>query len=446
MNIKLFQSEIEAGLAEQIEQNSIAYELDIKPSEQIHFNFDLDHPKEAIAGDKQYDLFGFNSILVSVGWNGNDDVFAPEEVWAAKDTPIHKRININHNEKEIVGVMTATVVLDPEGNVYSGNEPLDQYDLAVSAVLYKHWRDQDFQNKINDVIKEIGLGQWKVSMECLFPHFDYALKRGDENKIVERNESTAYLTKYLRVYGGSGVYEGARVGRVLRNLQFSGKGLVKNPANKRSIILQSEAFQAPAMEKQMDNVEKARLESQVAELTKANKELSSKLDEVTEQVKASEKQKFEAQLAEASQKTEDVQAKLDETNKEVEALKASIKEKDEKIETLSKCAEDMKKEKDKMEKDKKMEARKYKLSKSGLTDEKANEVVAKFENLDDEQFEEVAQLYKPEVNTEAEASEADLDNAEEDQEAALASDTDVNTDIQTSLNQAVAQMLSKDKE
>lgn len=442
MNIKLFQSEIEAGLAELIEQNSIAYLTEITPSENINFNFDLEHPKEAIAGDKAYDLFGFNSILVSVGWNGNDDVFAPQEVWAAKDTPIHKRININHNEKEIVGVMTAAVVLDNEGNVYNGTDPLDQYDLAVSAVLYKHWRDSDFQNKINQIITEIGLGQWKVSMECLFPHFDYALKSETESKIIERDESTAYLSKYLRVYGGCGVYEGAKIGRVLRNLQFSGKGLVKNPANKRSIILQSEAFQAPAMEKQMDNVEKAKFEAQIAELTKANKELSDKLDAVTEQVKASEKEKFEAKLAEASQQVGDVQAKLDEATKKVNDLTASIQEKDEKIEALSKSVEDMKKEKEKMEKEKKMEARKYKLSKSGLTEEKASEVVSKFENLDDEQFDEVAKLYKPETNSEAEASEADLDNAEEDQEAALASDTDVKTDTQTSLNQAVAKMLS----
>merc|ERR1711959_822172 len=38
-------------------------------------------------------------------------------------------------------------------------------------------------------------------------------------------------------YGGSGKYEGYTVGRLLRNIAFSGKGLVSNPANPRSVIL-----------------------------------------------------------------------------------------------------------------------------------------------------------------------------------------------------------------
>ena len=29
----------------------------------------------------------------------NDDVFMPQDLFAAKDTPIHKKFNLEHNEK-----------------------------------------------------------------------------------------------------------------------------------------------------------------------------------------------------------------------------------------------------------------------------------------------------------------------------------------------------------
>lgn len=76
-------------------------------------------------------------------------------------------------------------------------------------------------------------------MECLFSDFDYSVVSPDgEMKVVARNDESAFLTKHLRVYGGKGVYEGYKVGRLLRNIAFSGKGLVNKPANPRSIILQ----------------------------------------------------------------------------------------------------------------------------------------------------------------------------------------------------------------
>jgi hypothetical protein len=59
-----------------------------------------------------------------------------------------------------------------------------------------------------------------------------------ETKIVKRNEASAFLTKHLRSYGGDGIYEDYKVGRLLRNLSFSGKGLVSKPANPRSVILE----------------------------------------------------------------------------------------------------------------------------------------------------------------------------------------------------------------
>ena len=75
-----------------------------------------------------------------------------------------------------------------------------------------------------------------------FAGFNYALtgENGD-HKILARDEES-FLTKHLRAYGGSGEYEGYKIGRALSNIAFSGKGLVSKPANPRSVILKSVAF------------------------------------------------------------------------------------------------------------------------------------------------------------------------------------------------------------
>ena len=82
-------------------------------------------------------------------------------------------------------------------------------------------------------------------MECFFTGFDYGLidqKTGDY-KVLSRNNDTAYLSKHLRAYGGTGEHEGYKIGRVLRNITFSGKGFVDRPANPDSIIFSKDAFQ-----------------------------------------------------------------------------------------------------------------------------------------------------------------------------------------------------------
>ena len=88
------------------------------------------------------------------------------------------------------------------------------------------------------MIDEIKGGSKFVSMECYFNNFDYGLvnKETGEYKVLERNNKTSHLTKHLRAYGGLGEYDDYKIGRVLRNINFSGKGFVDKPANPESII------------------------------------------------------------------------------------------------------------------------------------------------------------------------------------------------------------------
>ena len=75
-------------------------------------------------------------------------------------------------------------------------------------------------------------------MECLFSNFGYAIisPDGENYSTIARSEDTAWMTKHLKAYGGSGEYEGYKIGRWLKNITFSGKGYVDHPANKNSII------------------------------------------------------------------------------------------------------------------------------------------------------------------------------------------------------------------
>jgi len=197
---------------------------------------------------KQIDLFYFESVLASTGWNKNDDIFLKAELWAARSSPINKKINYMHNERDIIGHIITSFAFDTEQKSLAfelTNENIpDNFNLCVGGVLYKIFEESDLQSRINKIIAEIAEGKWKVSMECLFTGFDYGLvSASGEHKIIQRTNETSFLTKYLRRYGGKGEYEGYKIGRALRGMTFSGKGLVTNPANPQSVIIKSDNTQ-----------------------------------------------------------------------------------------------------------------------------------------------------------------------------------------------------------
>ena len=88
----------------------------------------------------QIDLYYLESVLVSTGWNKNDDVFQPGITWAARTTPEDKQFNFMHDENDIIGHITGNFVLDSNGQkvheiVGTKNLP-EQFDIITSAVLY----------------------------------------------------------------------------------------------------------------------------------------------------------------------------------------------------------------------------------------------------------------------------------------------------------------------
>lgn len=249
----------ESELVQEIRNNTtIAYEHEVSPfstnmGEKEKIRAGLSNWLDSIlklkvnAGKIDQDLYYIQSILVTSNWNKNDDVFDKAEVWNARHTPSHKPTNLEHDEHEIVGHITANWAIDQDNRSIddgsSVNDLPDVFHIVNGSVIYKAWQDEKLVARTNDLIADIEANKKFVSMECLFAGFDYAMITPEgEYKIIERNEDTAFLTKYLRAYRGTGVYEGAKLGRVLRNIIFSGKGFVDKPANPNSIIFNKENF------------------------------------------------------------------------------------------------------------------------------------------------------------------------------------------------------------
>lgn len=434
MQIPIYKQEIKDGLQDQLTNNSIACYAVAEtnsPSEEsvekLRKIIASQSPgaELAIAENKnQMDLYYLKSILVSTGWNKNDDVFDPSELWQARSTPEDKPFNFMHDEADIIGHITANEVVDFDGNPldYDSDEHPSQFNILTSAVIYTEWSDPDRRERMSKIVAEIEEGKWFVSMECLFPNFDYALKNSQgETRVIPRNEASAFLTKHLRSYGGDGKYEDYQVGRLLRNLSFSGKGLVSKPANPRSIILEGNDFfdesQAKVLclsslkENDMSDVDKQveDLRAELAEAKAANEALKEKV--VAEQQAEFETkiQTLEATIAEQAEKLAE-QAAANET------ISESLKQAEEAIAAKDKDMEEKMNELREMKKKEAMMKRKASLVDAGMEAEEAVATVAEFEALDDETFAKVVALYskdKKKAMKEEEAKEHDKEKASE---------------------------------
>lgn len=437
--MKAYAQEIKDGIQDLVENNcTIAYcapvDLEITDKEKAIAlsNIDVDNKE-----DKQFDLYYLSSVLVSSGWNKNDDVFDPQEMWAARSTPEDKQFNYMHDEKDIIGHITGNYVVDFSGKSLDGTVDWSQagspedFNIITNAVLYRSWSDMDLQARMANLIEEIEEGnQWFVSMECLFPSFDYALRNSQgESKIVAREEASAFLSKHLRSYGGTGEYEGYEVGRLLRNISFSGKGLVSKPANPRSIILNDsqsfsecksklitvssikETTMSDVLQKQLDEVKAALAEACLANETMKQEMETQKAEAIEAQLRT-----FEETISAKDEASASLESKVTEALSRVEELEVSLASAEAaKEEAISKVAE--------IEKAAALEKRIAALTEAGLEGEELDEAIAKFEDLDQETFEFIVAKMPPWLNKDKKDDE-DKDEDKKDKKDEKASKAD----------------------
>jgi len=196
--------------------------------------------------DKQTDLQYFSAIFVSAGTNLNGAHFLPSELVKAEDTIVSKALDVEHKEEDIIGHIYDRVFISNDNQKLdlvelskkedaSLDRENDDMHIVIAGVIYK--------NRFPNLAKEVSQGEWKVSMECYFANYD--IKIGD--MILTRPEAEAMglahddnlfgkLAKIIKK--GKEIAEGTLV-RVLRGITFSGCGVVKNPANPPSVILET---------------------------------------------------------------------------------------------------------------------------------------------------------------------------------------------------------------
>jgi hypothetical protein len=306
-----------------------------------------------------------------------------------------------HDENDIIGHITGSYVLTKDGKALADDaEAPQEFDIITQAVLYNSWTGDENRDRMGKIIAEIQDGKWYVSMECLFSGFDYALiNEKGVAKVLARDEGSSFLTKHLRAYGGSGEYEGYKLGRALSNISFSGKGLVSKPANPRSVILRDsstaninvdhnsklsigELQMSDVLTEQLAEV-KAQLEAAKAE----NEAIKVKIEEAKDKEFATKVEAFESAA-------DDSKATIDTLNETIKSTQARVAELEDSLQTSqSELAEAMK-EMDDMKKKEKMDKRKAGLVEAGLEEEEVAETLASFDGLSDEAFDQIVAMMK----------------------------------------------------
>ncbi len=196
---------------------------------------------------KQQDLQYFSAIFVSSGQNLNNAYFMGSELVAAEGTIINKALDIEHQEESIIGHIYERVFIDKENNILDTAElasrevaGMDNVDMhiAIAGIIYK--------NRFPNIAQEVADNKWKVSMECYYK--DFNVKIG--SLILDRKEAEAIglatsddstLGRLAKVIKEGKEIASGTIARVLRGICFSGCGIVKNPANPPSVILETAA-------------------------------------------------------------------------------------------------------------------------------------------------------------------------------------------------------------
>ena len=462
----IYPHETDDGLAEKISASStISYASIVEPCD---ITQSQKSKIKVAASVSDADLYYVQSILVSSSWNRNDDIFDKAEVWAARATPEDKPTNLEHDENTIIGHITSNWPIDTEGKTIADDIDMDdlpeKFHIVTGSVIYKAFSSPELKERAEKLIAEIENGTKYVSMECYFKGFDYGLtnKITGEYKVLARNEDTAYLTKHLRAYGGSGEQDQYKLGRVLRSITFSGKGFVDKPANPDSIIFQRQLID-DLLEEKNDNLSNSgvvhnkpitsedteniimseNIEKQVAEIsdkldtvaascehTEEAKTLASELEKTNQTLEAAMKEKDEMleakseELEALSMKMDEEKAKKDEemakkeekSKSELEEVLASKTELEEALKAAQTSLEEAneviagyKMKEEEQAKKEKMMSRKANLVEAGLDDDAASAAVEKFESLDDESFESMTSLLATMKPAQAEEVEAEED-------------------------------------
>ena len=451
----IFKQEKLDGIAELIESKaSITYASLAQPSDSSLSQKMKEMKSLASLDDK--DLYYVQSILVTSSWNKNDDIFDAKEIWAARNTPSHKPTNLEHDEHNIIGHITENWPMTEDGILIDNNTPTDnlpeKYHILTGSVIYTGFSDPALRDRSYKLISEIESGEKYVSMECYFKGFDYGLldKTSGEYRILSRGEDTAHLTKYLRAYGGLGEHENYKIGRVLREITFSGKGFVNRPANPESVIFTKDNMKnlESSQSHEIINLEKKTISETIGVFSnQANLKETNMSEETevttteTEVVAMNDCAEAQASVTSLQEKTTELETQLAEAKATIAALEtaqteaANIKAE---LEAASEVIAAYKKKEEEMAKKEKKMKRMAALVDNGIESDVAEATVEKFDSLDDSSFEAMTTLLaakkaKEEKKPVMDEKEEEKEEASQEVDASVLENVEVEQEIDLSV-------------
>ena len=219
------------------------------------------------AGSKQPDLLYFSAIFVSSGENLNKAYFLGSELVAAKDSVVNKALDLEHIENEIIGHIYDRAYITKDGDIIDIEEAskeeaasLDSKDMhiVIAGIIYK--------NRFPELAAAVAEKSYKVSMECYYQDFD--LKIGDvimsrvEAQSLGLASTDSAIGKFAKIIKNGKEIASGTVARVLRGISFFGCGIVENPANPPSIILEVANKQEPIILDYSNNVTKDNIDEE----------------------------------------------------------------------------------------------------------------------------------------------------------------------------------------
>jgi hypothetical protein len=202
----------------------------------------LSLPEESL---RQPDLQYLTAIFVSSGINKNGAVFLGSELVKARNTISNKAVDLEHDEQHVIGQITASAFLNRDRTMFDAEtasiemttDQLDEVDMDIGITAIIH------RKRFPEIATEVQEGKWMVSMEAFYR--DYDIKVGDMIIPREKAEQLGFdrlVGSVVHLKDGDKEMGFHLVGRVLRDILFAGVGLVQNPANPRSVIMEAAAL------------------------------------------------------------------------------------------------------------------------------------------------------------------------------------------------------------
>ena len=207
---------------------------------------------------RQPDLAYFTSRFVSTGTNLNNAHFMGSELVKARNSVVAKAVDVEHEENEIIGHIYACEFTDGKGVKLDIDtltqlevDKLDSQDMhiEIASIVYK--------TRFPSLANEIKNGDWKVSMEAYYTSYDVlvgsTLMTAEEAQLMGFDVANESLYgKSAKIVKSGEVVDQGVIAKVLRGICFSGVGIVKNPANKPSIVFEATAGVEDLLEKEED--------------------------------------------------------------------------------------------------------------------------------------------------------------------------------------------------